>query len=72
MWWITIVIGLVRYHDRLPYPVMAMLFLSVLAFVIPYWFYRYSTGAYLIAEIALSGSLYIAVNYYFEATQCSL
>lgn len=51
---------------------MAMLFLSVLAFVIPYWFYRYSTGAYLIAEIALSGSLYIAVNYYFEATQCSL
>ncbi|WP_237712570.1 hybrid sensor histidine kinase/response regulator transcription factor [Paenibacillus elgii] len=69
MWWITIVIGLVQYHDRLPYPVMAVLFVSVLAFVIPYWFYRYSTSAYLIAEIALSGSLYIAVNYYFEATQ---
>lgn len=69
MWWITIVIGVVLNHHGLPFPVEAALIVSVLAFIAPYWFYRYSTNAYLIAEIALSGSLYIALNYYFEATQ---
>ncbi|GED71283.1 histidine kinase [Brevibacillus reuszeri] len=69
LWWITIMIGIIKYHALLPYPVEAAIIVSILAFVIPYWFYRYSTIAYLIAEIALSGSLYIALNYYFEETQ---
>ncbi|MFP3513494.1 histidine kinase, partial [Peribacillus sp. SIMBA_075] len=62
-------IGIIKYHALLPYPVEAAIIVSILAFVIPYWFYRYSTIAYLIAEIALSGSLYIVLNYYFEETQ---
>ncbi|MBH5319449.1 hybrid sensor histidine kinase/response regulator transcription factor [Paenibacillus sp. GSMTC-2017] len=69
MWWITIVFGLVQHYDRLPYPIWAAIAISVFAFALPYWFNRYSRSAYLIAELLLNGSLYIALNYYFEETQ---
>ncbi|ATF16342.1 histidine kinase [Brevibacillus brevis X23] len=69
MWGLTIILGFVRHHDQLPYPIVITLIVSFLVLVVPSCLRRYSRNLYLFAEIILSGGLCIALNFFFEGVR---
>ncbi|MFS0556290.1 response regulator [Brevibacillus sp. 179-C9.3 HS] len=69
MWGVTIFLGLVRNQDQLPYPLVIALIVTVMVFVVPSYLRRYSRNLYLFVEIVLSGSLCIALNFFFEGVK---
>ncbi|BAH46768.1 two-component hybrid sensor and regulator [Brevibacillus brevis NBRC 100599] len=69
MWGLTIILGFVRHHDQLPYPLAITLIVLFFVLVVPSCLRRYSRNLYLFAEIILSGSLFIALNFFFEGVR---